>query len=131
MNSNISKLYNIAAKPKRTTARSNTSVVSRCQHLRADGQRCADAVYPGHASLCHHHLGHQLNSKPRGIAGGDIIAADILHAIGNFQSAAAINVALGKVLIYQLTGRISRQDLSPFPINASFSCRLSRSSKKS
>jgi len=121
----------IAAKPKRTTARSNTSVVSRCQHLRADGQRCADAVYPGHASLCHHHLGHQLNSKPRGIAGGDIIAADILHAIGNFQSAAAINVALGKVLIYQLTGRISRQDLSPFPINASFSCRLSRSSKKS
>jgi hypothetical protein len=46
----------------------------------------------------------------RGIAAGNIIAADILSAIGNFQSASAINVALGKLLIHQITGRIARQD---------------------
>jgi hypothetical protein len=46
----------------------------------------------------------------RGIAAGNIIAADILSAVGNFQSASAINVALGKPLIPQITGRIARQD---------------------
>lgn len=99
-------------------SRSNQS--RRCQHLRADGKRCADAVYPGHASLYHYHLGHQLNSMPRGIANGGIIAALILHAIGNFQSAAAINVAIGKILIYQPTGRISRHDA----LALSYQCQL-------
>jgi hypothetical protein len=46
----------------------------------------------------------------RGIAGGNIIAADILSAVGNFPSASASNVALGKLLIHQITGRIARQD---------------------
>jgi hypothetical protein len=97
-----------AIKPKRTTLRAtgNNAAVASCQHLRADGKRCADAVYPGHASLCHYHLNREMNA----VARGDIIAADILHSIGNFQSAAAINVALGKIFLYQLTGRISRQD---------------------
>lgn len=103
-------------KSNRTTARPNTTAVARCQHLRADRKRCADAVYPGHASLCHYHLNQQMG----GIAHGDIIAADILHAIGNFQSAAAINVALGKIFLYQLTGRISRQDAMAL----SYQCQL-------
>jgi hypothetical protein len=46
----------------------------------------------------------------RGIAGGKIIAADILSAVGNFPSASAINVALGKLPIHQIMGRIARQD---------------------
>jgi predicted SprT family Zn-dependent metalloprotease len=79
-------------KPRSKSTRS-TPALARCQHLRADGKRCADAVYPGHATLCHYHLNQQM----RGIAHGDVIAADLLHSIGNFQSAAAINVALGKI----------------------------------
>ena len=107
-----------AIKPKRTTIHpaASTVAIARCQHLRADGKRCADAVYPGHASLCHHHLNQQM----RNVANGDIIAADILHSIGNFQSAAAINIALGKILLYQLTGRISRQDAMAL----SYQCQL-------
>jgi hypothetical protein len=45
----------------------------------------------------------------RGISDGDIVAADILSSIGNFQSAAAINIALGKLFVHQITGRIGRQ----------------------
>jgi len=90
-----------------TATDTNTSSASRrCTHFRADGKRCADAVYPGHTALCHHHLTQQMS----GIADGNSIAADILSSVGNFQSASAINVALGKLLIHQLTGRISRQD---------------------
>ena len=82
------------------------SIDGRCTHLRSDRKRCASALYPGHASLCHYHLGREM----RGIADGDVLAADILSAVGNFQSAAAINVALGKIFLYQVIGRLSRQD---------------------
>jgi len=82
------------------------SVDGRCTNLRADGKRCASALYQGHSSLCHYHLSRQM----RGIADGDILAADILSAVGNFQSAAAINIALGKIFLHQVTGRLSRQD---------------------
>jgi hypothetical protein len=75
-------------KSKRTTVESTT--VAAASISAADGKRCADAVYPGRASLCHHHLKREMH----GIANGDSIAADILNAIGNFQSAAAINVVL-------------------------------------
>jgi len=89
---------------------------NRCTHLRADGKRCTDAVYPGHATLCHHHLSQQL----RGIPDGNSIAADILSSVGNFQSASAINVALGKLFVHQLTGRISRQDA----LALAYTCQL-------
>ena len=88
----------------------------RCQHLRADGKRCASANYPGHTSLCHHHLNRQM----RGIAGGNLIAGDILSSVGNFQSAYAINIVLGKLFIHQITGRISRQDA----VSLAYTCQL-------
>src|SRR5260221_5972619 len=78
----------------------------RCQFLRADRKRCADAVYPGHTDLCHHHLLREIG----GIAKGNLIAGDILTSVGNFQSASAINIALGKLLVHQLMGHISRRD---------------------
>ena len=88
----------------------------RCHHYRADGKRCASATYPGHTSLCHHHLSRQM----RGISDGDTVAADILSSIGNFQSAAAINIALGKLFVHQITGRISRQDA----LALAYNCQL-------
>jgi hypothetical protein len=55
-----------------------------------------------------------------GIAGGNIIAADILSSVGNFQSAAAINIVLGKLFVHQITGRIGRQDA----ISLAYTCQL-------
>src|SRR5258708_17165761 len=78
----------------------------RCQFLRADRKRCADAVYPGHTDLCHHHLLREIG----GIAKRNLIAGDILTAAGNFQTASAINVALEKLLVHHLIGHISRRD---------------------
>src|ERR1051326_5541449 len=88
----------------------------RCQHLRDRGKRWASANYPGHTALCHHHL----NREMRGIAGGNLIAADILSAVGNFQSASTINIVLGKLFIHQITGHISRQDA----ISLAYTCQL-------
>jgi hypothetical protein len=103
-----------------TSSNANKSTKSdqpgRCQHLRADGKRCASANYPGHTSLCHHHLNREMG----GIADGNIVAADILSSIGNFQSAAAINIALGKIFLHQVTGRISRQDA----LSLAYNCQL-------
>lgn len=95
------------------TAASRNSIPGRCNRLRADGKRCADAVYPGHTSLCHYHLSQEM----RGITDGERIAADILSTIGNFQSAAGIHIALSKLLIHQLTGRISRRDATALLYN--------------
>jgi hypothetical protein len=88
----------------------------RCQHLRADGKRCASVIYPGHATLCHYHLSRQM----RGISDADTIAADILSSVGNFQSASAINIALGKLFVHQITGRILRQEA----IALAYTCQL-------
>ena len=88
----------------------------RCQRLRSDGKRCASHTYPGHSSLCHYHLSREI----RGISDGDLLAADILKSIGNFQSATAINLALGKIFVHQITGRLSRQDA----IALCYNCQL-------
>ena len=89
---------------------------SRCTHLRADGKRCSSSTYPGHAFLCHYHLTRQM----RGISDGDALAADILNSIGNFQSAAAINIVLGKIFVHQITGRLSHQEA----IALCYNCQL-------
>ena len=88
----------------------------RCQRLRADGKRCASHTYPGHSSLCHYHLSREI----RGISDGDLLAADILKSVGNFQSATAIKLALGKIFVHQITGRLSRQDA----IALCYNCQL-------
>ena len=88
----------------------------RCQRLRSDGKRCASPTYPGHTCLCHFHLSREL----RGISDGELLAADILNSIGNFQSATAINLALGKIFVHQITGRLARQEA----IALCYNCQL-------
>lgn len=85
----------------------------RCAHLRTDGKRCASKTYPGHDSLCHYHLSREI----RGISDGDLLAADILNSVGNFQSATAINLVLGKIFVHQITGRLSREDAASLCYN--------------
>jgi len=88
----------------------------RCTSSSSDGRRCAALVYPGHASLCHHHLRQQLDHAPH----TEDIAADILSSVESFQSATAINAALGRILTLLAAGRIKRQDA----IAMSYICQL-------
>jgi len=88
----------------------------RCTTLTADGRRCTSLVYPGHTMLCHQHLRQQLDGSPP----SDDVAADILQSIQNFQSAASINAALGKILTMLAAGRIKRQDA----LSMAYICQL-------
>lgn len=78
---------------------------ARCTILTSDGRRCSSLVYSGHSTLCHYHLRQQLDDSP-----SEDIAADILDSIQNFQSATAVNAALGKILAMLAAGRIKRKD---------------------
>ena len=95
---------------------------ARCTTQASDGRRCSSLLYPGHSTLCHHHLRQQLNSAPP----SEDIAADLLDSIQNFQSATAVNAALGKILAMLAAGRIKRQDA----IAMAYICQLMLQSLK-
>lgn len=106
-----------------TNAKLKTAATpDRCTSSSSDGRRCTALVYPGHASLCHHHLRQQLDHAPQ----TEDIAADILSSVENFQSATAINAALGRILTLLAAGRIKRQDA----IAMSYICQLMLQSLK-
>jgi len=89
---------------------------ARCTFTTADDRRCTAFVFPGHSSLCHQHLRQLLNHLPQ----SEDVAFDILSSIHNFQSAAAINAALGKIFALLAAGRIKRRDA----IAMSYICQL-------
>ena len=98
------------------------SPAPRCTYFTLDSRRCTAPVFPGHTELCHQHLRRQLD----GLAARDDIATDILAGIQNFQSAATVNAALGRILILLASGRIKRQDA----IAMSYICQLMLQSLK-
>ena len=113
--------------PANTTQTNSGSTQSaatpeRCTVSTSDGRRCTALVYPGHASLCHHHLRLQLDRAHD----TEDIAADILSSVENFQSATAVNAALGRILTLLAAGRIKRQDA----IAMSYICQLMLQSLK-
>jgi hypothetical protein len=95
---------------------------SRCTFTTSDGRRCRSFTYPGHASLCHQHLRKELDGAPP----SEDIAADILSSIHNFQSAAAINAALGRIFALLAAGRIKRQEA----LSLAYMCQLMLQSLK-
>jgi hypothetical protein len=95
---------------------------NRCTFATSDGRRCTSLVYPGHSSLCHQHLSKELEHTPP----SEDIATDILSSIQNFQSAAAINAALGKIFALLAAGRIDRKDA----LTMSYMCQLMLQSLK-
>ena len=94
----------------------------RCTFATSDGRRCTSLPYPGHSSLCHQHLRKELDGAPP----SEDIATDILSSIHNFQSAAAINAALGKVFALLAAGRIKRHDA----LTMAYLCQLMLQSLK-
>jgi hypothetical protein len=94
----------------------------RCTYSALDGRRCTSLTYPGHSFLCHQHLRKELDFAPP----SEDVATDILSSIHNFQSAAAINAALGKIFALLAAGRIKRQEA----LTMAYICQLMLQSLK-
>ncbi len=75
----------------------------RCRYVSADGRRCGMLRSKGHPSLCPQHRRQQLAAQSDAAAA----AAELLGAIENFQTAAAVNHALGRLLVLVAGNRIS------------------------
>ena len=95
---------------------------ARCTYSASDGRRCTSLTYPGHSFLCHQHLRKELDFAPP----SEDVATDLLSSIQNFQSAAAINAALGKIFALLAAGRIKRQEA----IAMAYICQLMLQSLK-
>ncbi len=67
----------------------------RCRYVSADGRRCAMLRSKGHPSLCPQHRRQQLAAQADAAA----VATELLGAIENFQTASAVNHALGRLLV--------------------------------
>ena len=74
----------------------------RCRYVSADGRRCSTLRSKGHPSLCPQHRRQQLAAQADPAA----VAAELLGAIENFQTAAAVNHALGRLLVLVAGNRI-------------------------
>ena len=76
---------------------------NRCHHTSADGRRCRMLRREGDPSLCpeHRRLALQPEMAP------ETAAAELLSSIENFQSAIAINQALGRLFALLASNRIA------------------------
>ena len=75
---------------------------NRCRYISADGRRCVMLPLKGHPSLCPQHRRQQL----RALDDPQAVAAELLGSIENFQTAAAVNHALGRVFALVAGNRI-------------------------
>ncbi len=75
----------------------------RCCYVSADGRRCGMLRSKGHPSLCPQHRRQQLAAQADPAA----VAAELLGGIENFQTAAAVNHALGRLLVLVAGNRIT------------------------
>ena len=66
---------------------------NRCHHTSADGRRCHMLRREGDPSLCPEHRRQQLQPE----MAPETVAAELLGSIEDFQSATAINQALGQL----------------------------------
>jgi hypothetical protein len=74
---------------------------ARCRHTSADGRRCRMPCAPGHHSLC---LPHRQRQEKESDA--EAIAAELLGPFAEFNTATAVNHALGKLFSLAAQDRI-------------------------
>src|SRR5229473_6167735 len=87
-----------------------------CQHINGRGHRCRMSVDNGHTPphgearplLCAHHL-NQLNAKTSA-PDPELLTAELLGSIEDFQTAEAVNLFLGNLLKQLAAQRIERRD---------------------
>ncbi len=75
---------------------------ARCRYRSADGRRCRMPCAPGHHSLC---LPHQQRREKESDA--EALAAELLGPFAEFNTATAVNHALGKLFSLAAQGRIA------------------------
>ena len=77
---------------------------NRCHHTSADGRRCRMLRREGDPSLCPEHRRQQLQPETNPAT----VAVELLGSIEDFQSATAINQALGRLFALLAGNRIGR-----------------------
>jgi hypothetical protein len=75
---------------------------ARCRCTTADGRRCRMPVAPGHHSLC---LPHRQRQEKE--SGAEALAAELLGPFEEFNTATAVNHALGKLFSLAAQGRVA------------------------
>jgi len=75
---------------------------NRCQHTSADGRRCRMRRMNGDPALCPQHRRQLL----RGDTDPGAVAAELLGSIEDFKTAAAVNLALGRLFVMLAGNRI-------------------------
>ncbi len=75
---------------------------ARCRYTSADGRRCRMPCAPGHHSLC---LPHRQRREKESDA--EALAAELLGPFEEFNTATAVNHALGKLFSLAAQGRVA------------------------
>jgi len=73
---------------------------NRCQHISANGRRCRMLRTDDHPALCPQHRRQQLQPDPK------TVAAELLRSIEDFNTATAVNHALGRLFALAAANRI-------------------------
>lgn len=89
---------------------------TRCQFTNSEGKRCRMDRSSDHPSLCSYHLHRQ----PREARPPEDLASELLGPLEDFRSAAAVNYALGKLLLLQASNRIKPRNAAVL----AYTCQL-------
>ena len=78
---------------------------SRCQYTKSDGRRCRSVRATDHPAYCAQHAGWLLEGKKP-----EDYTTELLGPLGDHRTAAAINYALGKLVVLVASHRISPKE---------------------
>jgi len=80
----------------------------RCRYSTVDGRRCRLRVMDAQSGLCFRHV--RLNQSHASAPDPELLAAELLGSIEDFQTAEAVNLFLGNLLKQLAAQRIERRD---------------------
>lgn len=78
-----------------------------CSNVTAAGRQCRLPRAADHDSLCQYHAQLRLREHLQKTKAAEVLAADLLGPVKGFRSAAAINLALGRLLMLSVRDRIA------------------------
>ena len=84
---------------------SSTDSDPRCLHKTANGKRCRMLRATDHPHYCSHHAGWLQHDEPP-----EDLASELLGPFGDLRTAAAINYAIGRLVILVARRRISTRE---------------------
>ena len=84
---------------------SSTDSDPRCQYRKSDGKRCRTLRATDHPEFCAHHAGWLKDGEPP-----EDLATELLGPFGDLRTAAAINYAIGRLVLLVARRRISTRE---------------------